>query len=114
MKKIIIILMQLILITLTAICGCSETNHYTYTYTTGITGPHWSYNACLADISEQVKQKFRYTVTEIDHTEYYPEYDEIHCFDITIMYDGISKRYCCFAAIINGTVSFTDCDLWKE
>ncbi len=75
--------------------------------------PHWSYKDCLIDIAMQIHSTvFDYTVKEIEHDEHNEQYDEVHCFDITVTYGNKSARYCCFTAIINGKVSFVDCDLW--
>lgn len=73
--------------------------------------PHWSYKACLEAITRNLPA-YSYTVKEIEHNEHNEKYDEVHCFDITITYGDRSKRYCCFAVIIDGKVSFVDCDLW--
>lgn len=101
MKKIILILCLM----LSILTGCNKNKE-----------PHWSYRACIDEISTYGwnEYTFDYTVKEIDHKEHNNQYDEVHCFDITITSGQRSRRYCCFTAIKNGKVVLVDCDVWGE
>lgn len=100
MKKLFLMLVMTVVLILS---GCRGTD------------PHWSYKACLMDIADQIEQiEFDYTVEEIEHNEDVRGDDEIHCFDISITYNGITERYCCFAVLDDGEVLYVDCDIWEN
>ena len=100
MKKICIMLILMIVVMLS---GCKEVK------------PHWSYKACVEEIvtENEIEAPYEYVVKEIRHNEYQYPYEEIHCFDITFIFEDASVRYCCFAVIVDGEVFYVDCDLWE-
>lgn len=101
MKKLILTFLACLCM-LTGFAGCSKDK------------THWSYRECIKDIVNlRNLEEYDYEVKEIDH-EYQNGDDEIHCFDITIITNDWSQRYCCYAVIDDGEVLYTDCDEWCE
>lgn len=100
MKKICLMLILMVVVMLS---GCKEVK------------PHWSYKACVEEIVQEqgYVAPYEYVVKEIYNLEKpYPQ-DEVHCFDITFIFEDASVRYCCFAVIVDGEVWCVDCDLWE-
>ena len=97
MKKIILIFAMMVLV----LSGCKKEV------------PHWSYQVCLEELTKDIAE-YTYTVEEIEHNEEVRGDDEVYCFDISITYNGITERYCCFAVLDDKEVLYVDCDLWEN
>ncbi len=97
MKKILVLIIAVAIMCLSLV-GCKNE-------------PHWSYQACIDELVTD--EKSTYTVKEIEHQEVAIGDEEIYCFDIIITTEGESIRYCCFAVVLGGEVSYVDCDEWE-